>query len=77
MVIIQTTFRSHCGYYDFLTVSFGLTNAPTLLMDLMDYFFRSYFNLFVIVFLEYTLGLSLWDHHLHTMFLSVRFDIGV
>ncbi|WMV19428.1 hypothetical protein MTR67_012813 [Solanum verrucosum] len=31
-----TTFRAHCGHYEFLVMSLGLTNAPAAFMSLMN-----------------------------------------
>ena len=32
----KTTFRTWYGHYDFLVMSFGLTNAPAAFMDIMN-----------------------------------------
>ena len=34
----KMTFRMRYGHYEFLVMSFGLTNAPAAFMDLMNYF---------------------------------------
>jgi hypothetical protein len=50
--INKTTFRTRYGHYEFIVVSFGLLNAPTLFMCLMNGVFRDYLDKFVIVFLD-------------------------
>ena len=46
------TFQTRYGHYEFLVMSFGLTNAPTTFMDLMNMVFRNYLDSFVIVFID-------------------------
>ncbi|KAJ9541827.1 hypothetical protein OSB04_028333 [Centaurea solstitialis] len=47
---LKTAFRTHYGHYKFLVMSFGLTNAPAAIMDLMNRICKSYFDKFIIVF---------------------------
>ena len=39
--IPKTAFRTRYGHYEFLVMSFGLTNAPASFMDLMNRVFSS------------------------------------
>ena len=47
-----TTFRTRYGHYEFTVVPFGLTNAPSIFMSLMNYVFHTYLDQCVIVFLD-------------------------
>ena len=40
------------GHYEFVIMSFGLTNTPEAFMDLMNRVFLDYINLFVIFFID-------------------------
>ena len=48
----KTTFRMRYRHYEFLIIPFGLTNAPTNFMDLMNHVFRSYVDQFFVVFIN-------------------------
>jgi hypothetical protein len=45
-------FRTIYGHYEFMVVPFGLSNAPTIFMFLMNGMFMEYLDKFVIVFLD-------------------------
>ncbi|KAA0066527.1 ty3-gypsy retrotransposon protein [Cucumis melo var. makuwa] len=47
----KTTFRSRYGHYEFIVMSFGLTNAPAVFMDLSRVF-REFLDTFMIVFID-------------------------
>ena len=40
------------GHYEFLVMSFGLTNDPTAFMDMMNRVFEDYLDKFVIIFID-------------------------
>ncbi|KAA0031864.1 ty3-gypsy retrotransposon protein [Cucumis melo var. makuwa] len=48
----KTAFRSRYGHYEFIVMSFGLTNAPAVFIDLMNKVFREFLDTFVIVFID-------------------------
>ncbi|KAL4023093.1 hypothetical protein IC575_016841 [Cucumis melo] len=48
----KTAFRSRYGHYEFIVMSFGLTNAPAVFMNLMNRVFREFLDTFVIVFID-------------------------
>lgn len=50
--ILKKPFRTRYGYYDFLVVSFGLTNALTAFMDMMNRVFWPHLNSFVIMLID-------------------------
>jgi hypothetical protein len=50
--IPKTTFITKYGLYEFTMMSFGLTNAPTFFMNLMNSVFMDYLDKSVVVFID-------------------------
>jgi hypothetical protein len=50
--IPKTTFTSRYGLYEFIVMSFGLTNTPAYFMYLMNKVFMEYLDKFVVVFID-------------------------
>jgi hypothetical protein len=56
--IPKISFRTRFGHYEFIVVPFGLTNAPTIFISLMNGVFQNYLDRFVQVFLDDILNYS-------------------
>ena len=50
--IPKTTFTTRYGLYEYTVMSFGLTNAPTYFMSMMNKVFMEYLDKFVVVFIH-------------------------
>jgi hypothetical protein len=50
--IHKKTFRTRYGHYEFVVVPFGLTNAPTTFMCLMNSVLNKYLDKFILVFVD-------------------------
>jgi hypothetical protein len=48
----KTAIRTRYGHYEFLVMPFGVTNAPSVFMDLMNRVFHKYLDWFVVVFID-------------------------
>lgn len=65
--IPKTAFRTTLGHYEYLVMPFGLSNAPTMFMDLMHRVLWPYLNECVIVFIDdiWIYSKTLEDHGIH------------
>ena len=51
-MISKTTFRSRYGHYEFIVMSYGLTNALAAFMELMNMVFKDFLDIYAIVFID-------------------------
>ncbi len=67
MDILKIAFQTRYRYYEFLVMPCGLTNGPTVFMDLKNRVFRPYLDDFVIIFIDDILiySKSLKEHAQH------------
>lgn len=74
--IPNTAFQTRYGHYEFLVMSFNLTNASAAFMDLMNKVFKDYLDKFVIVFIDdiliYSQSKAEHEHHLRLVLQRLR-----
>ena len=91
--VSKTAFRTRYEHFEFLVMSFGLINATTAFMDLMNRIFRPYLDQFVIVFIDDILIYSgsgeehaehlrivlqiLWEHRLYAKLSKCQFWLDI
>jgi hypothetical protein len=74
--IPKTAFITRYGLYEYMVMSFGLTNAPTYFMYLMNKVFIEYLDKFMVVFTDDILIFSKneedHDEHLRVVLQKLR-----
>jgi len=50
--IPKIAFRNRYGHFEFMVMSFGISNAPAAFMDLMNRVLKLFLDSFVIVFID-------------------------
>jgi hypothetical protein len=74
--IPKTAFSTRYGLYEYLVISFGLTNAPAYFMYLMNSVFMLELDKFVVVFIDdilvYSKSEDKHTKHLHTVLQRLR-----
>jgi hypothetical protein len=71
---LKNNFCSDFGHYEYLIMSFGLTNAPATFVSLMNTIFREYLGVFTLVFMDDILVFSKNEEE-HKEHLKNVFDV--
>ena len=71
--IEKTAFITRYGHYEYVVMSFGLTNAPSIFMEAMNKMLHEYLDDFVVVFIDDILIYSKSDEE-HECHLSLVLD---
>jgi hypothetical protein len=72
----KTVLTTRYGLYEFMVMSFGLTNAPAYFMNLMNKVFMEYLDQFVVVFIDdilvYSQNEETHEYHLRLVLQKLR-----
>lgn len=71
--IEKTAFNTRYGHYEYVVMSFGLTNAPAVFMEAMNRMLHEYLDVFVVVFIDDILVYSKSEEE-HKVHLSLVLD---
>ena len=73
---MKTAFQTRYGHFEFLVMSFGLTNTQAAFMNLINRVFRVYLDMFVIMFIDdilvYSRSEDKYSDHLRTVLQTLR-----